>query len=95
MIISNFSSAVLLGLCIGFLWGVGCSLVLAYSVYLAGYRKAIKESLKSAPPTRYTEVFERMQARRARKLAKKKAKQEAAGASDAAPTPEAPAGKIL
>jgi hypothetical protein len=93
--VSNFSSAVVLGLCIGFLWGTGCSLVLAYSVYLAGYRKAIKESLKSAPPTRYTEVFERMQARRARKLAKKKAKLEAAGASDAAPTAEAPVGKSL
>jgi hypothetical protein len=93
--VSNFSSAVLLGLCIGFLWGVGCSLVLAYSVYLAGYRKAIKESLKSVPPTRYTEVFDRMQTRRARKLAKKKAKQEAEGNSDPAPNPEAQPGKNL
>jgi hypothetical protein len=67
--------------------------VLAYSVYLAGYRKAIKESLKSVPPTRYTEVFDRMQARRARKLAKKKARQEAAGASDATPTVETQPGK--
>jgi hypothetical protein len=91
--INNFSSAVVLGLCIGFLWGVGCSLVLAYSVYLAGYRKAIKESLKSTPPTRYTAVFDRMQARRARKLAKKKAKLEAAGASDAASTAEEQSGK--
>ena len=91
--INNFSSAVVLGLCIGFLWGVGCSLVLAYSVYLAGYRKAIKESLKSTPPTRYTAVFDRMQARRARKLAKKKAKLEAAGGSDATTTAETPSGK--
>jgi hypothetical protein len=93
--VSNFSSAVLLGLCIGFLWGTGCSLVLAYSVYLAGYRKAIKESLKSVPPTRYTEVFDRMQARRARKLAKKKAKLETGGASDAVPTPEEQDNKSL
>ena len=91
--INNFSSAVVLGLCIGFLWGTGCSLVLAYSVYLAGYRKAIKESLKSVPPTRYTEVFDRMQARRARKLAKKKAKLEAAGTPDAASTAEEQSGK--
>ena len=32
------------GLCCGFLWGIGCSLAILYSIYLAGYRKAIKDS---------------------------------------------------
>jgi hypothetical protein len=28
------------------LWGIGCSLAILYSIYLGGYRKAVKDSLK-------------------------------------------------
>ncbi len=35
----------LLGLCIGFLWGIGCSLAILYSIYLGGYRKGVEDSL--------------------------------------------------
>jgi hypothetical protein len=41
-----FGRAVLFGLCLGFLWGVGCSLAILYSIYLGGYRRAVKDSLK-------------------------------------------------
>jgi hypothetical protein len=82
---SNFSSSVMLGLCLGFLWGIGCSLVIVYSVYLAGYRKAVKESLKPVQPQRYLDVFASVQARRERKVAKKMAKKDGLGGAD--PTP--------
>jgi len=43
----EFGRYAFIGLCVGLVWGVGCSLVLLYSIYLAGYRKAIEDSLKS------------------------------------------------
>jgi hypothetical protein len=70
-----FGPAALLGFCLGFLWGIGCSLAIVYSVYLGGYRKAVKDSLKTTKPPRYTQVFEDIQARRAKKQAAKAAKQ--------------------
>jgi hypothetical protein len=66
----GFGRAALLGLCFGFLWGTGCSLAILYSIYLAGYRKAIKDSLKPEKPQRYTEVFAKVQAKRERAKAK-------------------------
>ena len=41
----SFGPAAILGLCIGFLWGTGCSLAILYSIYLGGYRKAVEDSL--------------------------------------------------
>jgi hypothetical protein len=72
-----FGPAALLGFCLGFLWGIGCSLAIVYSVYLGGYRKAVKDSLKTTKPPRYTQVFEDIKARRAKKQAAKAAKQNA------------------
>jgi len=65
----GFGPAALLGLCLGFLWGTGCSLAILYSVYLGGYRKAIKESLASEQPKRYVDALRKIQAKRARKAA--------------------------
>jgi hypothetical protein len=90
---NSFGPAALLGFGLGFLWGIGCALVIVYSIYLNGYRKAIKDSLKAVKPERYTEMFENVQERKARKLAKKKAKQEGAGIDDSTPTSEAQAGE--
>ncbi len=64
-----FGRAALLGFCFGFLWGIGCSLAIMYSVYLGGYRKAAKDSLKPVKPARFTQVLEKIQARRAEKKA--------------------------
>ncbi len=44
----DFGLAAVFGLCIGFLWGIGCSLAILYSIYLGGYRKAVEESLEPA-----------------------------------------------
>jgi hypothetical protein len=54
-----------------------------YSIFLTGYRKAVKDSLKSVKPQRYTQVLEGILAKRAESKAKKKA----ARASEAAQTP--------
>jgi hypothetical protein len=73
-----FGRAALLGLGFGLMWGIGCSLAIIYSIYLAGYRKAIKDSMKAQKPVRYTQIFEKVQAKRAR--AKEKAAAAAQGA---------------
>ena len=70
----DFTWNALLGLGFGFLWGTGCSIAILYSIYLAAYRKAIKDSLKQVKPQRYTDVLEKILARQAEKLQTKKAK---------------------
>jgi hypothetical protein len=52
------------GLCIGFLWGIGCSLAILYSIYLGGYRKAVEESMLEIKPRRFLEAMKRIKARR-------------------------------
>ena len=52
------------GLCIGFLWGIGCSLAILYSIYLGGYRKAVEESMAEVKPRRFVEAMKRIKARR-------------------------------
>ena len=64
-----FGRAVLFGLCWGFLWGVGCSLAILYSIYLGAYRKAVKDSLKPIKPERYTRVLNKILAKRAKTAA--------------------------
>jgi hypothetical protein len=59
-----FTPAALIGLCIGFLWGIGCSLAILYSIYLGGYRKAVEDSLAPEKPTRYRRALERVRERR-------------------------------
>lgn len=54
------------GLCIGFMWGIGCSLAILYSIYLGGYRKAVEESLAPEKSERFRAALRRIQARRAK-----------------------------
>jgi hypothetical protein len=58
--LSDFSAYGLLGLCIGFLWGIGCSLAILYSIYLGGYRKAVRDSLAAEKPRRFQQVLEKI-----------------------------------
>jgi hypothetical protein len=57
------------GLCIGFLWGIGCSLAILYSIYLGGYRKAVEESMAEVRPPRFIEAMKRIRARREKERA--------------------------
>ncbi|HMG84376.1 MAG TPA: hypothetical protein VK574_01455 [Terracidiphilus sp.] len=60
---SDFSAFGLLGLCIGFLWGIGCSLAILYSIYLGGYRKAVRDSLEVEKPRRFQQAIEKIRSR--------------------------------
>jgi hypothetical protein len=64
---SDFSTYGLLGLCIGFLWGIGCSLAILYSIYLGGYRKGVEDSLAPVKPRRFVEAMKKIRIRREKK----------------------------
>jgi hypothetical protein len=57
----NFGPAALIGLACGFLWGIGCSLAILYSIYLGGYRKGVQDSLAEVKPDRYRRALERIE----------------------------------
>jgi hypothetical protein len=42
----------LLGAFFGFAFGVGCALAVMYSIYMGGYRAAVKDSRLTPPPER-------------------------------------------
>ncbi len=61
---SDLSGYGLLGLCIGFFWGIGCSLAILYSIYLGGYRKGVEDSLVDVKPRRFVEAMKKIRSRR-------------------------------
>ncbi len=63
---SDFSAFGLLGLCIGFLWGIGCSLAILYSIFLGGYRKAVRDSLAVEKPPRFQKALEKIRTQKKR-----------------------------
>jgi len=65
----DFGPAAILGLIFGFMWGIGCSLAIMYSIFLGGYRKAIKESMAHPQPERYRKALDKVMAKRERKSA--------------------------
>jgi hypothetical protein len=58
--LTNFTPAALIGLCVGFLWGTGCSLAILYSIYLGGYRKAVEESMLEKKPARFLRALNKI-----------------------------------
>lgn len=48
------------GFLLGFGFGVGCALAVMYSIYLGGYRAAIRDSQLDAPPERYLRAFAKL-----------------------------------
>ena len=48
----NYWPAVI-GFFMGFGFGVGCALAVMYSIYMGGYRAAVRESQLPTPPERY------------------------------------------
>ena len=47
---ANFYSSALIGLFLGFVFGVGCALAVMYSIYMGGYRAAVKDAQLPSPP---------------------------------------------
>ena len=60
---TSFGSAALIGLCIGFMWGIGCALAILYSIYLGGYRKGVEDSLSGQKSKRYLDTLKRIRER--------------------------------
>jgi hypothetical protein len=66
---TEFGPAAVVGLCIGFMWGIGCSLAILYSIYLGGYRKAVEDSLLSEKSKRWRETLKKIEKRTAQNAA--------------------------
>ena len=49
----GFSSSAAIGFFLGFAFGVGCALAVMYSIYMGGYRAAVKDSVLPNPPERF------------------------------------------
>jgi hypothetical protein len=62
--VDAFGPAAALGLIFGFMWGIGCSLAILYSIYLGGYRKGIEESLAAQKSKRYRRALQKIEAKR-------------------------------
>jgi len=50
----SLSFVTVAGFFVGFFFGVGCALAVMYSIYLGGYRAAVKDTLLPTPPKRLT-----------------------------------------
>jgi hypothetical protein len=50
----------LIGVFLGFAFGVGCALAVMYSIYMGGYRAAVRDGQLAAPPQRYREALQRV-----------------------------------
>jgi hypothetical protein len=49
-----------IGLFFGFFFGIGCSLAVTHSIYMGGYRAAIRDSRLTVPPQRYRQVLDKL-----------------------------------
>jgi hypothetical protein len=50
-----------IGFFLGFGFGVGCALAVMYSIYMGGYRAAIRDSKMPVPPSRYAKALEKFE----------------------------------
>lgn len=57
---SNLFWSVGIGFFLGFAFGVGCALAVMYSIFMGGYRAAIRESQQAEPPERYREALSKI-----------------------------------
>lgn len=51
----------MIGVFLGFVFGVGCALAVMYSIYAGGYRAAVRDSRLAEPPERYRKALERVE----------------------------------
>jgi hypothetical protein len=48
-----------IGFFFGFAFGVGCALAVMYSIYMGGYRAAVRDSQLPEPPERYSRALQK------------------------------------
>ena len=56
----NFYWPGIIGFFFGFGFGVGCALAVMYSIYMGGYRAALRDSQLPILPERYTKALEKL-----------------------------------
>ncbi|HMH12434.1 MAG TPA: hypothetical protein VK578_04945 [Edaphobacter sp.] len=56
----NFYWPAAIGFFLGFAFGVGCALAVMYSIYMGGYRAAIRDSQLPDPPESYRKALEKI-----------------------------------
>jgi hypothetical protein len=61
---SFFGPAAVFGLIFGFMFGMGCSLAIMYSIFLGGYRKGVSDSLLAQKPERFARALAKIEANR-------------------------------
>ncbi len=66
---TSLTVSIIIGVFMGFGFGVGCALAVMYSIYTGGYRKAMGDSLLSGKSKRYLEYLPKVQAKVARQQA--------------------------
>ena len=64
----GFSAYSLMGFCLGFMLGVGCALAVMYSIFMGGYRAALKDTALETKPKRYAEELAKIAKTRGRTL---------------------------
>ncbi len=50
----------MIGVFLGFVFGVGCALAVMYSIYAGGYRAAMRDSQLNEPPERYRKALAKL-----------------------------------
>jgi hypothetical protein len=56
----NVFTSAAIGCFLGFVFGVGCALAVMYSIYLGGYRAAVKDSQIQPPPERLARALSKL-----------------------------------
>jgi hypothetical protein len=51
-----------IGFFLGFAFGVGCALAVMYSIYMGGYRAAIRDAQLPVAPERYRKAINKLSA---------------------------------
>jgi len=59
----TFEWGAIIGFFLGFAFGVGCALAVMHSIFMGGYRAAVKDATMSAPPERLARERARLQRR--------------------------------
>jgi hypothetical protein len=56
----NVLASAAIGCFLGFVFGVGCALAVMYSIYMGGYRAAVKDSRLDPPPERLARALAKL-----------------------------------
>ncbi len=63
----GFAVYSLIGVCLGFMLGVGCALAVMYSIFMGGYRAALGDMELQDKPTRWNEELAKVEKVKAKK----------------------------